>query len=122
MPLDDRDTPGYICGRIIAAYELIADQAGQQLPSADLDLSATHPMYAVPRLRAGQVRKALARMRKEDPQGVARVEAYLSDLVAKLDRFPERLDMEQRAEYVLGHAHQKVVGLPTTWAEAEPKD
>ncbi|MFJ5951326.1 type I-C CRISPR-associated protein Cas8c/Csd1 [Streptomyces noursei] len=113
MPLDDtRDTPGYVCGRIIAAYELIAAQAGQQLPPADLDLSATHPIYTIPRLRAGQVRQAIAHTRRQNPRGAARTEEYIADLVAKLDRFPERLDMKQRAEYVLGHAHQKVVGLP----------
>ncbi|MGW0844235.1 type I-C CRISPR-associated protein Cas8c/Csd1 [Streptomyces sp. NPDC002787] len=113
MPLNDsRSTPGYVCGRIIAAYELIAAQVGQELPLNDLNLSATHPIYTVPRLRAGQVHKALARMRRQNPDGVARVEAYISDLVARLDHFPETLDPEQRAEYVLGEAHQKVVGLP----------
>lgn len=114
MPLDDiRDTPGYICGRIIAAYELIAEQAGQQLPLSDINLSATHPMYTIPRLRAGQVRKALARMRRQNSPGAAHAEAYLAELVARLDRFPERLDLEQQAAYVLGHAHQKVVGRPS---------
>lgn len=113
MPLNDtRNTPGYVCGRIIAAYELIAAQVGQELPLNDLNLSATNPVYTIPRLRAGQVGKALARMRKQNPDGVARVEAYISDLVARLDHFPEQLDPEQRAEYVLGEAHQKVVGLP----------
>jgi hypothetical protein len=69
-------------------------------------------VYTIPRLRAGQVGKALARTRKVNPGGVARVEAYISDLVARLDHFPEHLDPEQQAEYVLGEAHQKVVGLP----------
>lgn len=113
MPLNDsRSTPGYVCGRITAAYELIVAQVGQELSLNDLNLSATHPLYAIPRLRAGQVCRALARTRKLNPDGVARVEAYIADLVAMLDRFPERLDLEQRAEYVLGEAHQKVAGLP----------
>lgn len=113
MPLDDtRNTPGYVCGRIIAAYELIAAQVGKELSLNDLNLTATHPVYTIPRLRAGLVCKALARMREQNPQGVARVEAYLSELVARLDHFPERLDPEQQAEYILGEAHQKVVGLP----------
>ncbi|MEW1657927.1 type I-C CRISPR-associated protein Cas8c/Csd1 [Streptomyces sp. NPDC093707] len=113
MPLDDtHNTPGYVCGRIIAAYELIADWEGKELPLNDLNLSATNPMYTIPRLRAGVVCKALARMRLRNPQGVDRVEAYLSDLVARLDCIPERLDMRQQTDYVLGHAHQKVVGLP----------
>ncbi len=113
MPLDNsRNTPGYVCGRIIAAYELIAARVGEELPLNDLNLSATHPVYTIPRLRAGQVRKALARMRRRSPARVARVEAYIADLVARLDHFPEHLDPEQRAEYVLGEAHQKVVGLP----------
>ena len=113
MPLNDtRNTPGYVCGRIIAAYELIVAQVGKELSPNDLSLSATNPVYTIPRLRTGLVRKALASMRPQNPQSVARVETYLSDLVARLDRFPERLDPEQRAEYVLGEAHQKVVGLP----------
>ncbi|MFD8609372.1 type I-C CRISPR-associated protein Cas8c/Csd1 [Streptomyces sp. NPDC059631] len=113
MPLDDtHNTPGYVCGRIIAAYDLIVTRAGEELSLNDLNLSATNPAYAIPRLRAGLVCKALARMRPRNPQGVARVEAYLSDLVARLDDFPKRLDLEQQAEYVLGEAHQKVVGLP----------
>jgi hypothetical protein len=113
VPLNDsRNTPGYVCGRIIAAYELIAAQVGREVSLNDLNLSATHPVYTIPRLRAGLVCKALARMRKQNPQGVARVEAYISDLVARLEHFPERLDPEQRADYVLGEAHQKVVGLP----------
>ncbi len=113
MPLNDtRSTPGYVCGRIIAAYELVAAQIGQELSLNDLNLSATHPVYTIPRLRAGQVRKALARTRKQNPDGVARVEAYISDLVARLDHFPDQLDPEQRAEYVLGEAHQKMAGLP----------
>lgn len=112
MPLDDtRTTPGYVCGRIIAAYELIAARVGKELSLNDLSLTATNPVYTH-RLRAGLVCKALARMREQNPQGVARVEAYLSELVARLDCFPERLDPEQQAEYVLGEAHQKVVGLP----------
>ncbi|WP_055534634.1 type I-C CRISPR-associated protein Cas8c/Csd1 [Streptomyces graminilatus] len=109
---DSRNTPGYVCGRIIAAYELIAAQVGQNLPLNDLNLSATHPVHTIPRLRAGQIRKALARTREQNPEGVARVEAYIADLVARLDHFPQSLDSEQRAEYVLGEAHQKVVGLP----------
>lgn len=113
MPLNDnRNTPGYVCGRIIAAYELIVAQAGQELPLNDLTLSATNPLYVLPRLRAGQVGKALARARKQNPGGVARVEEYISGLVAKLDSFPKMLDLEQRADYVLGEAHQKVAGLP----------
>jgi hypothetical protein len=113
VPLNETlNTPGYVCGRIIAAYELIAAQVGQQLPLNDLNLSATHPLYTIPRLRAGQVSKALARTCKQNPDGVARVEAYIADLVARLDHFPEQLSLEQRAEYVLGEAHQKVAGLP----------
>lgn len=113
MPVDDtRNTPGYVCGRIIAAYELIAHRAGVELPLQDLRLSATSPVYTVPRLRTGPVRKALASMRPKNPEAVARIEDYLSGLVARLDDFPQRLDMRQQAEYLLGQMHQKAAGLP----------
>jgi hypothetical protein len=113
VPLNDsQNAPGYICGRIIAAYELIMTRADQELSQNDFSLSATNPVYVLPRLRAGQVAKALARMRQRNPHGVARVEAYIADLVARLDSFPERLDVEQSAQWTLGEAHQKAAGLP----------
>ncbi|MFF4934933.1 type I-C CRISPR-associated protein Cas8c/Csd1 [Streptomyces griseofuscus] len=113
MPLNDsHSAPGYVCGRLIAAYELIVNRTGQELPLNDLTLSATNPAYVLPRLRARQVQKALARMRRQNPGGTARVEDYIADLAARLDDFPKRLDSEQGAQYILGEAHQKGAGLP----------
>lgn len=113
MPLDDNcNDPGYVCGRLMAAYELIVTRAGGELSVNDLTLSATNPVYVLPRLRAGQVQKALGRMRRRNPAWVARVENYIADLTARLDEFPKRLNVEQGSQWVLGEAHQKVVGLP----------
>ncbi|MFJ2745289.1 hypothetical protein ACIO3O_37160 [Streptomyces sp. NPDC087440] len=113
MPLNDaRNEPGYVCGRIIASFELIAAQDGKMLPRNDLNLSATAPKYTIPRLRAGVVCKALAHMRPRDRRRVEAFEEHLSSLFEMLDSIPERLDQTQRMQYVLGEAHQKVVGLP----------
>lgn len=113
MPLSDTNTdPGYICGRLTAAYELIAEQIGRELPLNDITLSATNPIHTLPRLRVGLVSQALARLRVNRPQEVSRVEKYLSELAEHLDAFPRSLTPEERACYVLGYEHQKAVGLP----------
>lgn len=113
MPLDDsHNDPGYICGRLMAAYELIVTRAGGELSLNDLTLSATNPVYVLPRLRAGQVAKALGRMRRRNPAWVRRVEEYIADLTARLDEFPKHLNVEQGSQYILGEAHQQKVGLP----------
>lgn len=113
MPLNNTATdPGYICGRLTAAYEIVAEQVGRQLPINDLNLSATNPMHVLPRLRAGLVSEALARLRTDNPQAVRRVEDYIAELTDHLDEFPRQLTLTERSRYVLGHAHQRIAGLP----------
>jgi CRISPR-associated protein Csd1 len=113
VPLNNTSTdPGYVCGRLTAVYELIAERDGNELSVNDLTLSATNPIYTLPRLRATLVNKTLARLRPRDPQGVRQVEDYLSELTAKLTEFPKRLTPRQQSQYVLGHAQQKLTGFP----------
>jgi hypothetical protein len=96
----------------MAAYELIVTRAGGELSLNDLRMAAIFPIHVLPRLRAGQVQKALGWMRRRNPAWVARVENYIADLTARLDEFPKSLNVKQQSQYVLGEAHQQVVGLP----------
>jgi len=109
--LDDGNTdPAYVCGRLLA--ELAAAQrAALGNPNTTLTdryfgaASSSPATVFGPLLRNAQ--HHLTKLRKDKPGVFAAIDGRITDIVAKLDRYPTTLSLKEQAIFALGYYHQR---------------
>lgn len=106
----DLDHPSYVCGRLLALYDILQYQAQGEVNVTASDryygMASTYPRLAFPKLES--LSKAhLKKLRRDNPGAAVNIEKEIRELMTRLSNFPSQLSLEDRGRFVIGFHHQK---------------